>query len=132
LESFEPAPGRVGYTLVRMKRTTGAELLVACATLVGAQWSGAHAHVDSHGFDGAVQSTHEHHHHDGDLDVQVVDLGISAAKAVFLVFAISLTLFLLPATRGPLLFEHATRLPLRRRLRWRPPLRAPPRSTSIA
>jgi hypothetical protein len=119
-----------------MKRTTAAVLLVACAALIGAQWSGAHVHVGSHGFDGAVQSTHEHHHndgddHDGDIDIQVVDLGITA-KAVFVLFAISLTLFLLPPTRGPLLFEQETRSPLRRHLRWRPPLRAPPGSISIA
>jgi hypothetical protein len=120
-----------------MHRTTTAALLIACVALIGTQLSGVHAHVDAHGFDGALQSAHEHHHdhgddHDGDVDVQVLDLGLSTAKAVFLLFAVSLTLFLLPPSRGHVPIEYETRQPLRRRLRWRPPLRAPPRSISIA
>jgi hypothetical protein len=120
-----------------MRRTTVAAALIACVALIGAQLSGVHVHVDAHGFDGAVQSTLEHHHddgddHHGDVDVQVLDLGLSAAKAVFLLFAVSLTLFLLPPSRSPVLVEYAIQLPLRRRLRWRPPLRAPPHSISIA
>jgi hypothetical protein len=120
-----------------MQRISAALLLIACCALIGSQLSGVHAHVDDHGFAGAVQSTHGHHHdhgdeHDGDADVQVLDLGMSAAKAVFLLFALAVTLFLLPAVRGPVRFEHEIRLPLRRRLRWRPPLRAPPFSISIA
>ena len=121
-----------------MQRTAAALFLIACLALLGAQLSGVHAHVDSHGgFDGVVQSTHENHHddgddHDGDIDVDVVDLSISAAKVVFLLFAVSLTLFLLSPARSPVRVEHEIRLPLRRRLRWRPPLRAPPHSISIA
>ncbi|HVJ29673.1 MAG TPA: hypothetical protein VNA66_05130 [Gammaproteobacteria bacterium] len=96
-----------------------------------------HAHIDAYGFEGAVQSTYGHHHdpgddHDGDVDVQVVDLGISAAKVVFFLLAITVTLFLLPPSRGHARFEYDIRLPLRRRLRWRPPLRAPPTSVSMA
>jgi hypothetical protein len=112
-------------------------LLIACCAFIGTQLSGAHAHVDDHGFDGAVQSTHDDHHdhgdeHDGDLDVQVLDFGVTAAKAVFVLFALGLTLFLLAPVRGPVRFEYEVRVPLRRRLRWRPPLRAPPFSISIA
>jgi hypothetical protein len=121
-----------------MQRTTVSWLLIACFALVGAQLSGVHAHVDAQGqgFDGAVQTTHDHHHdhgddHDGDIDVNVVDLGLSAAKAVFLILAVSLTLFLLSPERGHVRIEYDVRLPLRRRMRWRPPLRAPPRSISI-
>jgi hypothetical protein len=119
-----------------MQRTTGL-LLLACVALIGTQLSGVHAHVDSHGFDGAVQSTLEHHHddgedHDDNVDVQVVDLGMSAAKAVFLLLAVSLSLFLLPPARGHVPLEYRSRLPLGRRLRWRPPLRGPPRSISIS
>ena len=121
-----------------MQRMAAALFLIACLALLGAQLSGMHAHVDPRGgFDGAVQSTHEHHHdedgdHDGDIDVDVVDLGISAAKVVFLLFAVSLTVFLLPPARGHVRVEQEICLPLRRRLRWRPPLRAPPRSISVA
>jgi hypothetical protein len=117
-----------------MQRTTVFVLLLACAALVGLQLSGAHAHVDSHGFDGAVQSTHDHHNedsHDGEADVQVGDLGIGAAKAVFLLFAVSLALFLLPPSSGHVPLRYELRIPLRRRLRWRPPLRGPPRSVSV-
>ena len=107
-------------------------LLIACLALIGAQLSGAHAQVDEHGFAGSVQTTHDHHHdqgddHDGAVDVDVVDLGIAAAKAVFLLLAVNVTMFLLPPARGVVYLEHEIRLPLRRRLRWRPPLRAPPR-----
>lgn len=120
-----------------MCRVSVALLLIAICALIGAQLSGVHAHLDDHGFEGAVQSTHDHHHdhgdeHDGDLDVQVLDLGISAAKAVFLVFALGVTLFLLAPNRSPVTFEYEIRVPLRRRLRWRPPLRAPPFSISVA
>jgi hypothetical protein len=120
-----------------MQRTTAALLLIACLALVGTQLSGVHAHLDAHGFDGAVQTSHGHHHddgddHNGDVDVQVVDFGISAAKAVFLLFAIALTVFLLPPSRGHARFEHETPQPTRRRLRWRPPLRGPPLSISIS
>jgi len=130
-------PPRARVYSVSMHRTTVAVLFMACLALIGAQLSGLHAHVDSDGFDSPVQSTHERHHHDGDdhdgdIDIQVVDLGVSAAKAVFLLFAVSLTLLLLPPARGPAPVGHETRLPMRRRLRWRPPLRAPPRSISIA
>ena len=120
-----------------MQRMTVAILLLSLVGLFGAQLSGVHAHFDSDGFDGAVQSTLEHHHddgdgHDGDVDVQVVDLGMSAAKAVFLPLAVSLSLLLLPPTRGYVPLEYRSRLPLGRRLRWRPPLRGPPRSISIS
>ena len=120
-----------------MPRNTAAILLSALVALLGAQLSGVHAHLDSHGFDGAVQSTHDHHHDDGDenhgaVDVQVLDLGIATAKAVFLLFAICLTLLLLPPSRGQLPPAYEIRLPLRRRARWRPPLRGPPHSISIA
>jgi hypothetical protein len=120
-----------------MRCNSVALLLIACCAFIGTQLTGVHAHVDDHGFDGAVQSAHDHHHdhgdeHDGDVDVQVLDLGITAAKAVFLLFAVCLTLFLLSPVRGPVRFEYEIRLPLRRRLRWRPPLRAPPFSISIA
>jgi hypothetical protein len=117
-----------------MHRATVAWLFAACLALVGAQLSGVHAHIDEHGhgFDGAVQTTLDHHHdhgddHDGDVDVDVVDLGLAAAKAVFLILAVALTLFLLSPERGYARIEYDIRLPLRRRLRWRPPLRAPPR-----
>jgi hypothetical protein len=119
-----------------MQRTT-VLLLLACAALVGAQLSGVHAHLDAHGFDGDVQSTLEHHHddgddHEGDVDVQVVDLGMGVAKAVCLLLAVTLSLFMLPLARGEAPPEYKSRLPLGRRLRWRPPLRGPPRSISIS
>jgi hypothetical protein len=120
-----------------MQRFSAVLLLIGCCVFIGTPLSGVHAHVDDHGFDGAVQSTHDRHHdhgdeHDGDVDVQVLDLGVTAAKVVFVLFALGLTLFLLVPARGPVRFEYEIRLPLRRRLRWRPPLRAPPLSISIA
>lgn len=122
--------GRV-YSSV-MQRMTVALLFTACLALIGTQLSGVHTHVDAQGFDGPVQGTHEHHHddgdtHNGDIDVQVIDFGIGTVKAVFLFFAVTLTLFLVPPSRGHLTFDRKARLPISRRLRWRPPLRAPPR-----
>ncbi len=124
------------YSL-EMPRNPAAILVIALVALLGAQLSGIHAHADSHGFEGAVQSTHEHHHDDGDehkgeVDVQVVDLGIFTAKAVFLLFAVVITQLLLPPSRGQLPSAYEVRLPLRRRMRWRPPLRGPPHSISFA
>jgi hypothetical protein len=57
---------------------------------------------------------------------------VTAANAVFMLFALGLTLFLLAPVRGAVRFEYEIRSPLRRRLRWRPPLRAPPFPISIA
>jgi hypothetical protein len=120
-----------------MQRFSAVLLVIACCAFIGTQLSGVHAHVDDHGFDGAVQSTHDHHHdhgneHDGDVDVDVLDLGVTAAKAVFVLLALGLTLFLLAPVRCAVRFEYEIRSPLRRRLRWRPPLRAPPFPISIA
>jgi hypothetical protein len=122
-----------------MQRFSAVLLLIACCAFIGTQLSGVHAHLNDHGFDGAVQSTHDHRHHhdhgdnhDGDVDVQVLDLGMTAAKAVFVLLALGLTLFLLAPVRGAVRFEYEIRSPLRRRLRWRPPLRAPPFPISIA
>ena len=115
-----------------MQRTTGAIVLLSFVALFGAQLVGVHAHIDSHGFAGPVQSALGHHHddgdeHHGDVDVRVSDLGIGTSKMAFLVFAVTLTLFLLVPSRSPLTFVRKARLPVSRRLRWRPPLRAPPR-----
>jgi hypothetical protein len=104
-----------------MQRTTITILLVGFAALFGAQLSGIHAHIDSHGFEGAVQSALEHHHddgddHHGDLDVQVVDLGIGTSKLVFLLFAVTITLFLLALSSGHLTFDRKARLLVSRRL----------------
>lgn len=114
-----------------MQRTTVAILLIACLALLGAQLAGLHAHADSHGFDAAIQSTHDHHHNDGDhhddeVDVQVVDFGIGTSKVLFLALALCLTLFLLPPAQSGRLVDREAPLPLRQRLRWRPPLRGPP------
>ena len=115
-----------------MRRAAVTFLLIGCLALVGAQLAGTHAHIDSHGFDGAVQSSHDHHHghgdgHDGDIDVSVVDFGLGTSKLVFLVIAACLTLFLLARTQARVPFERESPVPIRRRQRWRPPLRAPPR-----
>jgi hypothetical protein len=123
-----------------MRRTTAAILFIACLGLLAAQWSGVHAHVDSAGFQGAVTGMHDHHHgsddgdddHEGDVDVRVMDYGLSTSKILVFLFAIGIPLFLLPPTRGAVLPHWTTPLPLRRRARWRPPLRGPPRSHVIA
>lgn len=117
-----------------MRRTT-AIIYIACLGLLAMQWSGVHAHANEHGFHGAVQGIHDHHHdhgdeHDGDVDVRVVDFGLSASKVLFL-FAIGLPLLLVSPARSDVPPQWVTPQPLRRRARWRPPLRAPPHADTI-
>jgi hypothetical protein len=122
---------------VPMRRIPAAMFYAACLALLAAQWSGMHAHIDDHGFHGTVQGMHGHHHHGphaddgdddhgGDVDVRIVDYGLSVSKLMVFVVALGLTLFLLPPSSGNVLPPFVTPLVLRRRARWRPPLRGPP------
>jgi hypothetical protein len=115
-----------------MRRAAGSLLAIGWLALLGAQLTGAHGHLDEHGFDGGVQSTHEHHHddgddHDGDVDLHVVDFGLGTSKVIFLLAVVGITLFLLTPTRSLAPFALEILIPLSRRQRWRPPLRGPPR-----
>jgi hypothetical protein len=128
-----------------MRPSTAAVLLAACVGLLSAQWSGVHTHVNAEGFHGAAQGMHNHHHdghdhdgqghgdddHDGDIDVRVVDYGL-ASKLIFLFLAIGLPLFVLAPVRSAAPLHSVVLQPPRRRMRWRPPLRAPPRALSNA
>lgn len=108
-------------------------MLVAWLGLYGAQLSGLHMHVDGHGYSGAPHAAHSHtggkdpHDHEHDTDVNIVDLGIVSKYLLFLI-AIPLSIVMLVGVIRRLVPSRAQVLPLRPRLRWRPPLRAPPAS----
>jgi hypothetical protein len=125
-------------------------LLFACLGLVASQISGVHMHVDSHGYAGSPAGTHVHstaldhghssllehgdapdHRHSGDPDHEgdrdvITDLGVGASK--LLIFFASFGLLLIVVLRRDAKVRLPVRVPSRktRRIRWRPPLRAPP------
>jgi len=125
-----------------MRRSTAAILSATCLGLLATQWTGLHAHINAQGFHGAAQVMQHHHHddgngdsaddHDGDIDVRVVDYGLGASKLLVFLFATALPLFLVLPARTNLLQQGIDRFPLRRRVRWGPPLRGPPPAFVIA
>lgn len=125
--------------------------LAACLSLLGLQLSGLHLHVNAEGFDPVPHGTHVHgiahrhdgvaahtddtgshdidgdrHDHDGDRDVAAVELGTGAAKLP--VFLVGDALELVANPPGAVTVRgDATTRPSARGIRWRPPLRGPPR-----
>ena len=116
---------------MRASPTAFIVILVIC--LLSMQLSGLHMHVNSDGADG-LHGTHVHetdsdghgHAHEQDTDVSLFELGTSWGK-LFLFLPLFLFILLTFVQSGRIVwtlvadtFQH------RRRLRWRPPLRAPP------
>lgn len=108
-------------------------LVVAVAvSLLAAQLSGLHMHVDAHGYAGSPHATHVHksgagtHDHGKETDVKAIDLGTVGSKHLFFLVAVVLTMTLLSSVVRRLTPIVARRMSPGRRLRWRPPLRAPP------
>lgn len=131
-------------------------LILACLSLLVFQLSGLHmhvhrhVHVDAEGYRGTLQHIHVHrvdvpgnaalngqaadldHDHagsplpEGERDISIVKLSSSAVKV--LIYFVGLCLSLLIISKRPGRIAVPAEIPLRktRRVRWRPPLRAPP------
>ena len=117
-----------------MKRAALPLVLVVCLSLVGGQVSGLHMHVDKHGYTGSPHATHVHkggadgHGHEHETDVNAIDLGAVASKPVLLLVAIALVIVMIFNVCQWLAPEPVLVPVPRGRMRWRPPLRAPPLS----
>lgn len=138
------------YT-ARMRRTPKSAILAACLSLLGLQLSGLHLHVNAEGVDSVPHGMHVHgvahrhagidtdndasvgeglveghHDHDGDRDVAAVELGTGSAKLPLFLPTDALE-FLASPPRGDLIARDPGPPSIARGLRWRPPLRGPPR-----
>ena len=96
------------------------------------QLSGLHLHVDAVNKDAGLHGTHAHevissdHDHSAEVDVQLLEhSGISWSKLIPLISQVILLLTVLWIVR-PLWSPPIKSSKARSRLRWRPPLRAPP------
>ncbi|MCZ6585911.1 MAG: hypothetical protein O6930_07835 [Gammaproteobacteria bacterium] len=137
-----------------MRRTPSSIILIACLSLLALQLSGLHTHIDAYGYVGTPQGTHVHGpgiiHSDGkrthldgtgidgheqsgetdyagDKDVSIVKLNTGATKLLMLVVWIGLTLLIVIRQGDKISTNFAVPPPTGRHVRWRPPLRAPPR-----
>jgi hypothetical protein len=139
-----------------MRRIIKPVAFVSCLCLLMLQWSGLHVHANETGYIGGPEtsSTHSHVHHDhhgaqisedreaapgdpntdddyGDAhDVSLLHQALVAFKLPLAILALILLVGVFPligALAGP---EIAYRVLSGRHTRWRPPLRAPPRSAT--
>jgi hypothetical protein len=124
-------------------------LAFVCVGLVASQVSGLHMHVGSHGYVGVPEGTHVHgwslasdhdsHRADdtddghvgdtdyeGKRDVSVIELGAGASKVLIFFAWLAVGLVIPLRLGGSIRIPLAVPLPKTRRVRWRPPLRAPP------
>ena len=96
------------------------------------QMSGLHLHAGDHGDDAALHGAHVHdvgsdgHDHTADVDVSLIDFGIVWSKIMPVLMVILPTALAIVWVLHTLWPPPTTLIPLRRRSRWRPPLRAPP------
>ena len=124
-------------------------LALICLGLAASQVSGLHMHVGAHGYVGgpegphlhgsAIGSDHDSRHdhdadgghlgdtdHEGKRDVSVIELGAGASKVLIFFAALALGVVIALRPGGKIRIPTAVPLPRTRRVRWRPPLRAPP------
>ena len=98
------------------------------------QFSGLHLHAGDHVDDAALHGAHVHdvgpdgHDHTADVDVSLIDYGIVWSKIMPVLMAILPTALAIVWVLHTLWPPPIPLIPLRRRSRWRPPLRAPPLS----
>ena len=98
------------------------------------QMSGLHLHAGEPSGDVGVHGTHLHEvvadgdDHSKAVDVALVDLGIVWSKIMPALMATLPTALAIVWVLHALWLPPTTLIPLRRRSRWRPPLRAPPLS----
>ena len=115
-----------------MRLTTTAILIIVCVSLLSLQFSGLHQHVSTEGFSGEAHGTHLHdldpdgNDHDAEVDVSFFELGITWSKTMPFLITLILVLLIIGRTAQSVSFPPYQLLQPRKRLRWRPPLRAPP------
>jgi hypothetical protein len=116
-----------------MKRGTVTVVLLVYLSLLGAQFSGLHMHVDAHGYSGSPHASHSHagggadpHDHEHETDVNVLDLGTIASKHLLFALAVAFSILLFLEPCRHVMPRHVRALSSGRKVRLRPPLRAPP------
>ncbi|HNP35401.1 MAG TPA: hypothetical protein PKK10_06075 [Woeseiaceae bacterium] len=107
-------------------------VVLAVVALLLMQFSGLHLHAGDLGDGAALHGTHVHdvgsdgHDHTADVDVSLIDFGIVWSKIMPVLMAILPVALAIVWVLHTLWPPPTTLIPLRRRSRWRPPLRAPP------
>jgi len=107
---------------------------VICVALLGMQLSGMHRHADLQGESGGLHTTHVHdsgsdgHDHSADFDVSAFELGAKWSKLLTFLPSIVIALLAISWIVQTVWPPPSQRLTQRQRIRWRPPLRAPPLS----
>lgn len=131
----------------RPMRPRSALIVLICMSLLGLQASGLHLHVSPDGVHGAPAGhhlhTHGHGHTDGahthgpdghdrddDTDVSLAKPGTIGAKIPLGLVSLASILFALASTTTRVAPSLSTPVPAGCRIRWRPPLRAPPAQLS--
>ena len=115
-----------------MRLITSALLIIVCVSLLSIQFSGLHQHMSTQEFNGEAHGTHLHdldpdgHDHDTGADVSFFELGTTWLKIMPFVIPLGLVLLIIGRTVQLARFPPCQLLQLRKRSRWRPPLRAPP------
>lgn len=115
-------------------------LVLAGVAMLSMQMTGLHLHAGEpasntglHGLHG-LHGSHVHdvdsdgHDHSADVDVSLIDFGIVWSKIMPVLLAVFVTLPAIVWIVHTLWPPPAPLMALRRRSRWRPPLRAPPLS----
>lgn len=109
-------------------------LVLAGVAMLSMQMTGLHLHASEPGSNTGLHGSHVHdvdsdgHDHRADVDVSLIDFGIVWSKIMPVLLAVFVTLPAIVWILHALWPPPAPLMPLRRRSRWRPPLRAPPLS----
>jgi hypothetical protein len=124
-------PSRVKYSAV-MPKVSFPLAAIACFCLLAMQLSGLHLHIDTVNKDTGLHGTHTHqvissdHDHNAEVDVELLEQYSSGvSKLIPLISQVILLVTALWIVRqlwSPSITSEKARI----RLRWRPPLRAPP------
>lgn len=125
-----------------MRRVPGLITALASICMLAMQMGGLHRHVDAHGQEAGLHVAHVHHagpenhtyqadigKHDHSVEIDVwllEELSTSWSKLVPLLFACAIVLAVAVWTQCRLQAPPIRTGKVRHRLRWRPPLRAPP------
>lgn len=130
-ESYLSEPSRVTYS-ARMLKLSCPLTAIVCLCLLAMQLSGLHLHIDTVNKDTGLHGTHTHqlissdHDHNAEVDVQLLEQYSSSVSKLIPVISQVILLVTALWIVGPLWSPSITPEKARIRLRWRPPLRAPP------
>lgn len=126
-----------------MRQASNIFAAIACICLLALQASGLHLHVDAAGHDAGVHSDHLHHNaaeghshhgtpekahdHSAEADVSLFEqLSASWSQLIPILIAFGIAAYLVVLFRECPSSRPRQQAKVRRRGRWRPPLRAPP------